>query len=203
MIDNVKLLSENPDGTVVCSDGFSRPPWAAANPLLREYYDTEWGVPVRDERGVFERISLEAFQAGLSWATILHKREAFRAAFHGFEPDRVASMDATDVEQLLANPDIVRNRAKIEATIDNARATIALREHGGLARLVWSFQPTKQPQPQTLADIPTQSPESAALATALRKAGFRFVGPVTMFALMEAIGIIDTHLPHSHRTGQN
>ena len=188
---------------VVGEDGLARPAWAARDPLLREYYDTEWGMPVRDERGMFERISLEAFQSGLSWATILRKRPAFREAFAGFEPDAVARFDDADVARLLADAGIVRNRAKILATITNARATIDLREDGGLVELVWSHQPAVTPAPRTIEEIPTRSPESLALSKALRARGFVFVGPVTMHALMEAVGIIDTHLVSSHRRGSS
>jgi DNA-3-methyladenine glycosylase I len=188
---------------VIGEDGLARPAWAAGDPLLREYYDTEWGMPVRDERGLFERLSLEAFQSGLSWALILRKRPAFREAFAGFDPDAVAAFGPEDVERLLADPRIVRNRLKIEATIGNARATVALREEGGLPDLVWSFRPETTPRPRTLADIPTQSAESRALARALRARGFRFVGPTTAFALMEAVGIVDTHLVGSHRRGSS
>lgn len=184
---------------VVGEDGLARPRWAAGDPLLREYYDTEWGMPVRDERGVFERLSLEAFQSGLSWVTILRKRPAFREAFAGFEVDRVAAFGEADVERLLADARIVRNRAKITATLANARATIALRAGAGLAELVWSHRPERTPRPRTLAEVPTRSPESVALARDLKAHGFRFVGPTTAFALMEAIGIVDTHLVGSHR----
>lgn len=190
-----------PDGLVTGADGLARPAWAAADPMLREYYDTEWGMPVRDERGVFERLSLEAFQSGLSWRTILAKRPAFRAAFAGFDPDVVASFGDEDVERLMADAGIVRNRAKIRATITNATATVALRADGGLADLVWSFRPDVTPAPRTIAEVPTTSEASVALSTALRKRGFAFVGPTTMHALMEALGIIDTHLVGSHRRG--
>lgn len=185
------------------ADGLARPSWAAADPLLRDYYDTEWGMPVRDERGLYERISLEAFQAGLSWATILRKRPAFREAFDGFDPDAVAGYSETDVDRLLANAGIVRNRRKIEAAITNARATIGLRDAGGLVDLVWSFRPVEPLAPRTVADVPTRSPESVALSRALRGVGFAFVGPTTMFALMEAIGMVDTHLVDSHRRGSS
>lgn len=188
-------------GVVVGDDGLARPAWAAVDPLLREYYDTEWGMPVRDERGVYERTSLEAFQAGLSWATILRKRPAFRSAFDDFDPDRVAGYGKGEVERLMGDPGIVRNRAKIHAAVTNAQATIRLRDRGGLAAIVWSFRPETTPAPRTIADIPTRSPESEALSKALRNAGFTFVGPTTMFALMEAIGIVDTHLIDSHRRG--
>jgi DNA-3-methyladenine glycosylase I len=186
---------------VTGDDGLARPLWASADPMLRAYYDTEWGMPVRDERGVFERLSLEAFQSGLSWRTILAKRPAFRAAFADFAPDVVAGFGEDDVARLLGDAGIVRNRAKIAATITNAGATIALRADGGLADFVWSFRPDATPEPRTAAEVPTTSPESVALSTALRKRGFAFVGPTTMHALMEALGIVDTHLVDSHRRG--
>ena len=195
---------DNPD-LVTGDDGLARPAWAATDPLLREYYDTEWGMPVRDERGVFERVSLEASQSGLSWATILRKRPAFRDAFAGFDPDAVAGFGEADVDRLLADARIVRNRAKVLATITNARATVRLRDtvDGGLAGLVWSYRPESTPRPHRFADIPTQSEQSVALAGDLKRRGFRFVGPTTMYALMEAIGIIDTHLVGSHRRGSS
>ncbi|PZF12756.1 DNA-3-methyladenine glycosylase I [Curtobacterium sp. MCPF17_011] len=187
------------DDLVTGADGLARPLWASTDPMLRAYYDTEWGMPVRDERGVFERLSLEAFQSGLSWRTILAKRPAFRAAFADFDPDVVAHFGDDDVARLLGDAGIVRNRAKIAATITNANATVALRADGGLADFVWSFRPTDTPRPRTAAEVPTTSPESTALSKALRKRGFAFVGPTTMHALMEALGIVDTHLLGSHR----
>ncbi|NYD78048.1 DNA-3-methyladenine glycosylase I [Arthrobacter cupressi] len=192
-----------PAGTILGEDGLARPPWAATDPLLREYYDTEWGMPVRDERGLYERISLEGFQAGLSWATILRKREAFRAALLDFDPEKVAHFGEADVERLMLDAGIVRNRLKIRAAITNANATLALRADGGLVDFVWSFQPDSTPEPATVADLATQSAESIALSKALRKKGFAFVGPTTMYALMEAIGMIDTHLVDSHRRGSS
>ncbi len=189
--------------TVRGEDGLARPAWAASDPLLRDYYDTEWGMPVRDERGMFERLSLEAFQSGLSWVTILRKRPAFRAAFDGFDPDLVSRYDEGDVQRLMTDAGIVRNRRKVEATVANARATVALREEGGLVDLVWSFRPASTPAPTSFDEVPTRSPESAALAAALRAKGFRFVGPTTMYALMEAVGIVDTHLVDSHRRGSS
>lgn len=188
---------------VVGDDGLARPRWAEGHPLLRAYYDTEWGMPVRDERGLFERLSLEAFQSGLSWLVVLRKRDAFRDAFAGFDPDLVARFDDADVERLLADPGIIRNRRKIDATIANARATVALRADGGLAALVWAHRPATTPAPRTAAEVPSASEESAALAKALKARGFRFVGPTTMFALMEAAGLIDTHLIGSHRRGSS
>ena len=190
-------------GLVVGDDGLARPAWAAVDPLLRDYYDTEWGVPVRDERGLFERLSLEAFQSGLSWATILRKRPAFRAAFDDFDPDRVAAYDDADRERLLADAGIVRNRRKVDATIGNARATVALRGTGGLADLIWSHRPAETPRPATMAEVPTTSPGSAALSRVLKSQGFTFVGPTTMHALMEAVGLVDTHLVGSHRRGSS
>ena len=188
---------------IVGDDGLARPAWAATDPLMRDYYDTEWGMPVRDETGLFERLSLEAFQSGLSWATILRKRPAFRTAFAGFEADAVARFGEADVARLMADAGIVRNRRKIDATIQNARATVALREAQGLPALVWSFQPEATPQPATYADVPTQSPESVALSRELKRLGFAHVGPTTMFALMEAVGVVDTHLVGSHRRGSS
>ena len=161
---------------------------------------------MRDERGVFERLSLEAFQSGLSWATILRKRPAFREAFANFDPDAVAAFDDDDVTRLLADASIVRNRAKILAALTNARATVALREDaavGGLAGLVWSYRPARTPEPRCAADVPARSAESTALAKDLKLRGFRFVGPTTCFALMEAIGIVDTHLLGSYRRGSS
>jgi DNA-3-methyladenine glycosylase I len=186
---------------VTGDDGLARPAWASVDPMLRDYYDTEWGMPVRDERGVFERLSLEAFQSGLSWRTILAKRPAFRAAFADFDADTVAAFGEDDVARLMADAGIVRNRAKILATITNANATIALRQDGGLADFVWSFRPATTPEPRSSAEVPTKSDESLALSKALRKRGFAFVGPTTMYALMEALGIVDTHLMGSHRRG--
>ena len=188
-------------GLVIGDDGLARPAWASVDPMLRDYYDTEWGMPVRDEHGMFERLTLEAFQSGLSWATILRKRPAFREAFAHFDPDTVARFDDADFDRLMGDAGIVRNRAKIRAAITNAGATVALREKGGLAEFVWGFRPAQTPRPMTIAEVPTQSTESKALAKALRREGFTFVGPTTMYALMEAVGIVDTHLMGSHRRG--
>lgn len=198
----VPAAADDP-GIVIGDDGLARPVWASVDPMLRDYYDTEWGMPVRDEQGMYERISLEAFQAGLSWATILRKRPAFRAAFDDFDPERVARYGDAEIDRLMADAGIVRNRAKILAAITNAKATLKLREQGGLAEFVWSFQPDTTPAPRTFAEIPTTSAESVALSRALRKEGFAFVGPTTMYALMEATGIIDTHLLGSHRRGSS
>ena len=189
------------DGTVVGEDGIARCPWAGAPGTMRDYHDTEWGVPVRGEQGLFERMCLEGFQAGLSWSTILNKRDRFREVFHDFDVDRVAAMTDADVERLLTDTGIVRNRAKIEATRTNATATITLREDGGLEAFVERFRPDADPEPHAPAEVPTTSPESVALSKALRKRGFGFVGPTTMHALMEATGLVDTHLVGCHRRG--
>jgi DNA-3-methyladenine glycosylase I len=166
--------------------------WAQGE--LVAYHDREWGRPVSDERGLFERLSLEAFQSGLSWVTILRKREGFRRAFAGFDPQSVARFGPVDVERLLADAEIVRNRQKIEATIANARATLAIREEAGLAALIWSFAPVPRPVPSSPANLPAITPESKALAKALRSRGFRFVGPTTAYALMQACGLVNDHV---------
>ncbi len=176
--------------------------WAETDPLLTEYYDTEWGVPVTGDAEVYERLCLEAFQSGLSWLTVLRKREAFRAAFHGFDPETVAEYGERDVERLLGDAGIIRNRRKIEAAITNARATLRLRDEGlGLAALVWSFTPERSPAPTVESEVPSTSSESVALAKELKRHGFVFVGPTTVFALMTAIGVVDVHLIASHRRG--
>jgi DNA-3-methyladenine glycosylase I len=169
--------------------------WGSSDPLYVAYHDEEWGRPVRDERGLFERLCLEGFQSGLSWLTILRKREGFRKAFAGFDPERVARYGERDVERLLADASIIRHRGKIEATIANARATLALREQGRpLHELVWSYAPEPGPAPATPDDWHASTPESAALAKDLRKAGFRFVGPTTVYAGMQACGLVNDHL---------
>jgi DNA-3-methyladenine glycosylase I len=194
-------VSPAPNGAVVGEDGVPRCLWAARPGSMREYHDTEWGMPVDGERGLFERMCLEGFQAGLSWSTILNKRDRFREVFHEFDVDRVAAMTPADVERLLGDTGIVRNRAKIEATVKNAVATVALREDGGLEAFVRGFKPERTPMPRVPADVPALSPESKALSKALRKRGFGFVGPTTVHALMEATGLVDTHLMGCHRRG--
>jgi DNA-3-methyladenine glycosylase I len=187
-------------GPIVGDDGLARCPWGAAG-VLREYHDTEWGLPVAGESALFERLCLEGFQAGLSWLTILNKRERYRQVFHGFDVDQVAAMTETDVERLLTDPGIVRNRAKVLAARANARATIELRDEGGLESFVESFAPDRTPAPVDTADLAGFSPESSALSKALKKRGFGFVGPTTVHALMEATGIVDTHLTGCYRRG--
>jgi DNA-3-methyladenine glycosylase I len=166
--------------------------WGSSTPEYIRYHDEEWGRQVRDDRALFEKLCLEAFQSGLSWLTILRKREAFRAAFAGFEIERVAAFGDDDVARLMADAGIVRNRAKIEAAIANARAAATLDEP--LADLLWSFAPPPRPRPRTPADIPAVTPESTAMAKELKRRGFRFVGPTTAYALMQACGLVDDHL---------
>ncbi len=185
---------------VVGEDGIARCPWGSSG-VLRAYHDDEWGRPVVGESALFERLCLEGAQAGLSWLTILNKREGYRAAFRGFDVDLVAAMTDDDLEVLLADPGIVRNRAKIASVRQNARATIALRADGGLEAFVASFAPTRTPRPARTSALPTTSEESVALSKALKKRGFSFVGPTTMFALFEATGIVDTHLVGCYRRG--
>jgi DNA-3-methyladenine glycosylase I len=172
--------------------------FGSGDPLYRAYHDDEWGRPVRDERGLYERISLEAFQSGLAWITILRKREAFRAAFAGFDPEKVAAFGEADVARLLADTGIVRNRMKVEATIANARAVLELREAGSpLDEVVWSHRPERREGwvgPISWGDVPAITPESTALAKTLKRHGFRFVGPTTAYAAMQACGLVNDHL---------
>jgi DNA-3-methyladenine glycosylase I len=194
-------------GPLVGEDGVARCPWGGGPGVMRDYHDREWGNRVRGESAYLERLTLEAFQSGLSWSTILNKREAFREVFHGFDADRVAAFDEADEARLMEDARIVRNRAKISAAVVNARATVALRDapdvDGGLEALVLSFAPDDPPAPRTTEEMQTTSPESVALSKALKKRGFAFVGPTTMFALMEAIGIFDPHLVGCFRRGQS
>jgi DNA-3-methyladenine glycosylase I len=192
-------------GPVVGEDGVARCPWGSGPGVMRDYHDTEWGNPVRGESAYLERLTLEAFQSGLSWSTILNKREAFREVFKGFDADAIAAFGEDDEARLMADARIVRNRAKISAAVVNARATVALREapdlEGGLEALILSFAPETPPAPATTEEMQTTSPESLALSKALKKRGFAFVGPTTMFALMEAIGVFDPHLVGCFRRG--
>ncbi|EHR49230.1 DNA-3-methyladenine glycosylase I [Saccharomonospora marina XMU15] len=176
------------------SDGMARCAWGNSAPDYAAYHDTEWGVALRGQRQLFERLSLEAFQSGLSWLTILRKREGFRSAFAGFDPERVAAFTDDDVDRLLADASIVRNRAKIRATVNNARAVLAL--DAPLDELLWSFAPdsgTRQ-RPRSMAEVPATTPESKAMARELKKRGFAFVGPTTCYAMMQAVGMVDDHV---------
>ncbi|MBA3488008.1 MAG: DNA-3-methyladenine glycosylase I [Longispora sp.] len=175
---------------VIGPDGLARCPWAFSAPEYLDYHDTEWGRPLHGDDPMYERLTLEAFQSGLSWITILRKRPAFRAAFAGFEIKRVAEFTDTDIERLLNDKNIVRNRAKITAAVANARAACDLPD--GLSAFLWQHTVTR-PRPATFADVPTKSPESITLAKELKKHGFTFVGPTTTYALMQATGIVDDH----------
>ena len=182
------------DAVVVGDDGVPRCGWSADDPEYRRYHDEEWGTEQHDPRALYEKVCLEGFQAGLAWITILRRRPAFREVFHDFEPERVAAMTEIDVQRLLADARIIRHRGKIEATISNARATLAL--DLPLNELIWSFAPTPAAasRPRAWGDIPAITPESTALSKELRKRGFRFVGPTTMYALMQATGMVDDHM---------
>jgi DNA-3-methyladenine glycosylase I len=186
-------VSDNP-GIRIGDDGIARCAWVGDDPEYRRYHDEEWGTPLHGDRALYEKLSLEGFQAGLSWITILRKRPAFRTAFANFEPDAVAAFDEADVERLMADAGIVRNRSKIEAVISNARL-IAEMPEGAFDELMWSFTPS-EPRRRAAAygDLPASTPESTALSKALRGQGFRFVGPTTVYALMQSAGMVDDHV---------
>jgi DNA-3-methyladenine glycosylase I len=184
---------DTPDGLVIGPDGKARCFWGGSTPDYLPYHDHEWGRPVRTDDGLFERMTLEAFQSGLSWITILRKREAFRTAFAGFSIEAVARFDESDAARLMADAGIVRNRMKVDAALHNARAAADLPD--GLAALLWSYAPRpRPPRPVSRADVPATTPESTAMAKDLKKRGFRFVGPTTAYALMQASGMVDDHL---------
>jgi DNA-3-methyladenine glycosylase I len=182
-----------PDDLRPGSDGRLRCAWGARPAEYVTYHDTEWGRPVQDEIRLFEKLCLEGFQAGLSWLTILRKREAFRRAFAGFDPTSVAAFDDADVARLLADSGIIRSRAKIEATIANARAVLELGDTS-LSELVWAHAPAPRPAPVSMAEVPASTPESVALAKQLKRRGFRFVGATTVYAMMQACGLVNDHL---------
>ncbi len=178
------------------TDGRLRCGWANADPEYRRYHDEEWGVPLHGDRPLFEKLSLEGFQAGLSWITILRRRPAFREVFEGFEPERVAALTEEDVERLMQETRIIRNRAKIESTIGNARIVrdLVADRPGALDELIWSHAPVEHRRPESMADIPAVTPESVALSKSLKRLGLRFVGPTTMYALMQSAGLVDDHV---------
>jgi DNA-3-methyladenine glycosylase I len=180
------------DGLVRCSWAITRP--GADFELYRDYHDEEWGRTLRDGVALFERMSLEAFQSGLSWLIILRKRENFRRAFAGFDIETVAGYTDADVRRLMADEGIVRNRAKVDATIANARAVADLGSPDDLSELLWSFAPSRRPRPADGSEIPSATAESKAMAAELKKRGFRFVGPTTAYALMQATGMVDDHV---------
>jgi DNA-3-methyladenine glycosylase I len=188
-------MTDQDRGLATGEDGRRRCWWGTAAPEYVRYHDEEWGCPVVDDDRLFERLSLEGFQSGLSWLTILRKREAFRAAFAGFEIAEIARFGPRDVRRLMADEGIVRNRRKINATIENARAAARIQEeNGSLAALLWSFRPGRRHAPRKLADLPASTPESTALARELKGRGFGFVGPTTAYALMQACGLVNDHL---------
>ncbi len=180
------------------SDGLDRCGWVGDDAEYRRYHDEEWGRPLHGDRALFEKMSLEGFQAGLSWITILRRRPTFRAAFRDFDLESVAAFDDADVERLMGDTGIIRNRAKIEATISNARIALELTraDPGALDRLIWSFQPdhADRARPASLSGVPAVTADATALSKALKKAGFRFVGPTTMYALMQSAGLVDDHV---------
>ncbi|SDK56432.1 DNA-3-methyladenine glycosylase I [Glycomyces sambucus] len=186
------------DAVTSAEDGLARCPWGVDPEIYRDYHDSEWGRPVRGDDELFERVTLEAFQSGLSWLIILRKRESFRAAFDGFRIAKVAAYTDADARRLMEDAGIVRNRLKIAATIANAKAAAELASDGGLSDLVWSFAPERRERPKRLADIAAVTPESTALSKALKKRGFRFVGPTTAYAMMQAVGMVDDHLADCH-----
>ncbi|SFN76998.1 DNA-3-methyladenine glycosylase I [Mycetocola miduiensis] len=189
-----------PPSLLVGTDARARCAWVGTDPEYQRYHDEEWGTPLLGDQAVFEKISLEGFQAGLSWITILRRRPAFRAAFADFEIDRVAAMTPDDVERLLLDASIIRHRGKINAVITNARVTQQLGE--SLSDVLWSFQPEAgRPRPTRLSDIPAITPESSALSAELRRRGYRFVGPTTMYALMQSAGLVDDHVVGCWRSG--
>jgi DNA-3-methyladenine glycosylase I len=198
-------MSDERTAVVLGDDGKSRCAWGSNDPEYRRYHDEEWGTELRGDRPLFEKLSLEGFQAGLSWITILRRRPTFREAFHGFELGRVAAMTESDVETLMQNTGIIRNRAKIEATISNARIALELTADrpGALDELLWSFAPAPgRPRPHGFGDVPAVTAESTAMSKALRTIGFRFVGPTTMYALMQSAGMVDDHLVGCWRAEQ-
>lgn len=188
-------------GLVVDESGVSRCWWGASTDDYRDYHDHEWGVAVHGETRLYERLTLEAFQSGLSWLTILRKREGFRTAFAGFDPEVVAAFGEADFERLMADSSIVRNRLKIRAAITNAQAVVRLRDHGGLDDLFWSCAPVGHRRPRVPADVPATTAESTELARALKRHGFIFVGPTTAYAGMQACGLVNDHLTGCHRSG--
>ena len=185
---------------ILGSDGKKRCAWCVGDELYEQYHDREWGRPMKDERAIFEKLCLEGFQAGLSWLTILKKREAFRDAFRGFEPEIVAKFTGRDIQRLMKNEGIVRNGAKIESAINNARMLCAMHEQGeSLSKLVWSHATARTTAPRNLSQLKAVTPQSVALSKDLKKRGFTFVGPTTMYAAMQSLGLVNDHVVGCHR----
>jgi DNA-3-methyladenine glycosylase I len=179
---------------VTGEDGKARCRWGSTDERYRDYHDTEWGLPVADERGLYERLSLECLQSGLSWALILRKRDEIRAALAGFDPDALAAFTSRDIDTLLQDPRVIRNRRKLEAIVQNAGATVALRDDVPLPELVWSFRPPPRRAPRDYKDMPSLTEESKQLAKELKRRGFAFVGPTTVYSTMQAAGLVNDHL---------
>jgi DNA-3-methyladenine glycosylase I len=210
LLPSAPVAKATRSGLAPGSDGNVRCFWCAGDPLYEAYHDDEWGFPVRDDVRLFEKICLEGFQAGLSWITVLRKREAFRRAFHGFDPERVARMNARTIERLLCDPGIIRHKGKLESAVNNARRTLELVEaRGSLATHLWEFEPDARERPKRITwpalGKLTETPASRALSKDLRQRGFSFVGPTTMYAMMQAVGLVNDHLegcPTRERAGQ-
>jgi DNA-3-methyladenine glycosylase I len=184
-----------PAELLIGADGVARGPWPGVDPLYVAYHDDDWGRPVRDERELFEKLILDGAQAGLAWITILRKRDGYRRAFDGFDPGRIAAYGPDDVDRLLGDPGIVRNRQKVAAAISNAQALLAMHEAGEtLVDLVWSHRPDAHPTLRAGQDYPVTSPEAEALSSALRNRGWKFVGPTIVYAFMQAVGVVNDHL---------
>ncbi len=194
------MTTVKPSPTFKGEDGLKRCFWCASDPIYVAYHDNEWGRPVVDDNKLYEKLCLEGFQAGLSWLTILRKREAFRLAFKDFDPIKVARFNDNNIDRLMNNEGIVRNRAKIEATIGNAKATLKVQDQvGSLSKLIWSFAPIKPGKaPRKFGDLPAATPESHALSKELLKRGFKFVGPTTMYAAMQSLGLVNDHFANCH-----
>lgn len=187
------------DPTVLGADGKRRPEWVRTNRGLVEYYDSEWGDPITDEHALFELLSLLTFQAGLRWSSVIARREALREALADFDPDVLATWGEEELEGLLENEKVIRNRRKLSAVLQNAAATVRLRERGGLPTLVWSFQPEKCPEFSKSGELPKDTEESRQLSAAMRERGFASVGPISCFALMQSAGVVDANPPGAHK----
>lgn len=198
------MAAKTVSGLVTGADGKRRCSWCISDPLYVKYHDTQWGRPVVDENQLYEKICLEGFQSGLSWLTILRKRESFRRVFHNFDPLLVSKFTQRDVTRLLKDESIIRHRGKIEATIQNAKATLEVQnQYGSLTKFVWSFrldpkEITSRKAPKSIADIVASTPESEALSKALKAHGFKFVGPTTMYAAMQSLGLVNDHIVGCH-----
>ena len=195
-------MTQTPAAVLRHEDGLLRCAWCGTDPLYVAYHDTEWGVPVHDDALLFEMLCLEGAQAGLSWITVLRKRENYRAALDGFDADRIARYRPARIERLMADPGLIRNRLKLESLVSNARAYLELRqEPGAFASLLWDFRPERRRRPRSRGDVPASTAESDAMSRELKRRGFRFVGTTICYAFMQAVGIVDDHQARCHRAG--